>query len=286
MKALVCGGGGSKGAFSAGVLQHLLGDLQIQYQTLCGVSVGAITVAFLAQFPHGEEKESILQLTNFWENITNDKVYHKWKPFHKLQGLFKSSFLNSQPLINLINNNISLEKIRKSGKQVNVGAISLNTGKYKIFNQSDDDFIKAVIASASFPGMFKPIEIDNQLWSDGGFKEISPIKKAIDLGADHIDVILTSPQERVKKFIEKPNAIQIINRALDLSTDKIMANDLDKVLIYNKLANLEIEDYRLINLNIIRPQYNLIENLLDFSPQKIQEMMKKGYQDAISNYKI
>ena len=111
---------------------------------------------------------------------------------------------------NLIRNNIKLEKIRESNKIVTAGTVSLTSGKYTIFDQSSDYFIDAVIASASFPGMLAPVQFLDQLWTDGGVKELSPIKKAIELGADVIDIVVTSPETRVKKFISKPTKEEYI----------------------------------------------------------------------------
>jgi NTE family protein len=184
----------------------------------------------------------------------------------------------------VIRASVDLEKIRQSGKKVTAGTVSLSSGKYTTFDQDSDYFIDAVIASASFPGMLPPVKFLGQLWSDGGVKEISPIKKAIEMGADEIDIIITSPHTRIKHFFEKPTTVDILKRALDLSTDKIMANDIEKVEMYNKLAEAGLSDKKLVKLNILRPDYNLIEDLLDFRPHKIMEMMKKGYDDAKYKY--
>ena len=165
-----------------------------------------------------------------------------------------------------------------------MGTVSLSSGKYTIFDQTSDHFVDAVIASASFPGMLTPVEFLGQIWTDGGVKEISPIKKAVELGADIIDVIITNPIVRTKKFIESPTTVDILKRSIDLSTDKIMANDIEKVEMYNLLAENGLTHKKYVKLNIIRPENNLIEDLLDFTPSKIQEMMEKGYKDAVANY--
>jgi predicted patatin/cPLA2 family phospholipase len=124
-----------------------------------------------------------------------------------------------------------------------------------------------------------------QMWSDGGIKEYSPIVKAIECGADVIDVIITSPQTRINLFLPKPNIIDIVKRSFDLSTDKITANDIEKVQTHNMLAEINLAKGR-VNLNILRPDYNLIADLLDFSPEKIKEMMDRGYLDAKNKYII
>ena len=286
MRALVLSGGGSKASYQCGALQYLLRDLKIEYDIFCGVSAGAINCAFLSQFKTGQEVESVNQLTDLWLEINTSKIYQRWKPFGRLHALWQKSFYDSSPLHKLIKTHMSIEKIRESGKQISIGAISLSSGKYTIFDQNHDFFIDSVIASASFPGMMGPVKIAGHWWADGGVKEITPLKTAIDLGATHIDVIMTSPEKRVKFFMEEPSTGDIIQRVIDLSSDKIMSNDIEKAEMYNRLASRGDPDRREIKFHIIRPQHNLIEDLLDFDPVKIKEMMQKGYQDAVINYKI
>lgn len=284
MKALVLSGGGAKGAYQVGALRYLLSELQNTYDILCGVSVGAINCAFVAQFESGKEQEAGQNLSDLWSNLNTESIYTRWFPFGKFHSLWRSSFYDSSPLHRLIKSNISLEKVREVGKKVSVGAVSLNAGKYTIFNQDHDHFLEAVLASASFPGMLTPVEIDGQLWTDGGVKEISPIKTAIDLGATEIDIIVTSPEVRTRKFIEHPTTVDILKRTIDLSTDKIMSNDIEKLLMYNKLAMAGLLDRKFINMNIIRPDHNLTEDLLDFNPDKLKEMMICGYNDVKKKY--
>lgn len=284
MRALVLSGGGSKGAYQVGALKHILGERNITYDAFCGVSVGAINCAFLSMFKMGQEQESILNLTDMWSQLDNSKIYKRWFPFGRWHAIWKKSFFDSSPLYSLLKSGLDLAKIRDSGKQVNVGTVSLSSGKYTIFDQTSEFFIEAVIASASFPGMLTPVKFMGQLWTDGGVKEISPIKKAVELGADEIDVIITSPHTRVKHFIENPTTVDVLKRSLDLSTDKIMANDIEKVEMYNKLVEAGLTNKKYVKLNILRPEHNLIEDLLDFRPEKIREMMEKGYADAKSRY--
>jgi NTE family protein len=284
MKALVLSGGGAKGAFQNGAINHLFGDLRIQYDILCGISSGAVNSGFLAQFAHGQEQEAAHKMHQLWSSLNTNSIYKRWQPFGRWHALWKSSFFDSSPLLFLIKKEINLERIRAAGKNVSIGALSISSGKYAVFTQNDDDFVDAVAASASFPGMLCPVKIRDQLWCDGGIQEHTPIKMAIDLGATDVDVIMTSPETRNKHFIERPTALDIIKRSIDLSTDKIMSNDIDKAIMYNKLAECGLCDKKAIKINIIRPQFNLIDNLLDFNPAKIQKMIEIGYETAVNKY--
>jgi NTE family protein len=286
MKALVLSGGGCKNAYQAGALKYLLGELDIKYDILCGVSAGAINVGFLAQYKSGEEKQAAKDITTLWSNLNTKSIYKRWFPFGKFHALWRTSLCNSSPMHKLIKDHISLKKIRESGKKIAVGAVCLNSGKYTIFDQHDDFFIEAIMASASFPGIFCPVLIREHLFLDGGIKENISIKTGIELGATEIDLILTSPEIRNKNWLEYPNIGDIIQRSLELSTDKIMANDLEKAQLHNKLAEAKLNDKTIVKLNIIRPEYNLTDDILDFDPKKIKNMLEAGYLDAVKKYVI
>lgn len=280
MRALVHSGGAVKGAWACGVIQYLLGDLGLHYDILAGTSVGAINTAFLAMFKTGEEKEAATLMKNWWLKLDSSKIYKPWRFWGRTAVAWKKSFYDSSPLQELIRKNISLDKIRDSGKKISVGALNLHTGKYVVFDQDNDDFIEAVLASSAFPSALTPIKIGNDLYIDGGMKTISPIKLAIEMGADEIDVITTSPETRDKKFIADPNIVDIIMRAFDVATDKILSNDIELANMYNKLAESNASDKKVVKLRIIRPHYNLVSNVFDFDPSKIKTMIEDGYEDA------
>src|ERR1700722_16875954 len=126
MKALVHSSGGSKGSWGAGVIKHLLGDLQIHYSILAGTSVGAINASFISQFPIGEEKHASKALEELWLKLNNSKIFTRWSPFGRLHAAWKMSFYDSSPLHKIIRENIILNKVRSSGKLITVGAVSLS----------------------------------------------------------------------------------------------------------------------------------------------------------------
>jgi NTE family protein len=284
-KSLVLSGGGSKGAFQAGCLYHIIGRLGTKYYSYHGVSVGAINCAFLAQFYDDEAKEAAIKLRDLWLGLNNKDIYKRWSPFGRFHVLHKLGFYDSSPLRRLIENNISLERIRAVGKQVKIGLVSMTSGKYTTFDQTSDNFIDAVYASASFPVMFEPVKIGDEWWSDGGVKTINPTSVAIEMGATEIDAIVTSPAVRDKKFLSKLSILDIMNRSFDLYTEKIMSNDIERAIMYNKLADAGLVGVGKLKLNIIRPRFNLVEDIFDFSPAIIRDMFDIGYKDVKELYR-
>lgn len=281
MRALVLSGGGVKGAYQIGVLKHLIVDLDRQYDILCGVSVGALNTSFLSMFSKEEEKEGFQSLLDFWLTVDNDKIWKNWFPFGKLHALWLKSMYNSQPLIDTVHQYITLDAVRKSGRKVCVGAVSLTTGNYRSFTQDDDSFVDGILASSAFPSGLKPISIGNELYTDGGVKHITPLKEAIDLGADEIDVILCSPEKTTASYDNNSTTIKLALRTIDLMSDEIMNSDLKMANLYNKISQLDPNSgKKFINMNIIRPAVNLVEDSLEFDPNQIKIMIDKGYNDA------
>jgi NTE family protein len=290
MRALVLSGGAAKGAYQVGVLQHLLGDFEIKYDLICGISVGAINAAFLGMYPHGQERVCIDKLTDMWHDLKSSDIYVSWvnlpKPFYYLGyivSLFKSSLYNSDPLEELVRENYSSDRISSSGKKVRVGAVSINTGEYRIFTEDYPDMPAAILASSSFPMAFKPVKIDGEFWTDGGIREITPLRCAISEGATQIDVILTSPESSfVRQYQEAPKLLKLGPRILDIMSDEILDNDLNRAIEINNLvlSGADVPNKRYIEINIYRPEESLMKNSLLFEQEYIRPMIDIGYSQA------
>lgn len=282
MKALVLSGGGSKGAYQAGALCHLLGERQTSYDALCGVSVGSLNAAFLAQYQAGEEQVASIELSRLWESLDDSKVYKSWCFFGRLAALWKTSLYNSEPLQKLVRSSLDMKRVRASKKLLRVGAVGLSSGRFKLFDEQYVDVPSAVLASAAFPGMLCPIELEGELWTDGGVREITPLKAAIDLGATEIDVVVCSPENPPMRIPGSPSTLTVAERSIDLMGDEILSNDLKVALMYNKMVAAGYEaEKRHIDIRVIRPRSILIENSLDFTPRKLRDMYARGYLDAV-----
>jgi len=290
MRALVLSGGASKGAYQVGVLKHLMRDLETHYDLICGISVGGINGAWLSMFPKGEEKLCIEQLENLWRNLTTKDIYVSWvnlPGFLSYLGFlvapFKSSIYNSEPVENLLKEKFDICLINESGKQLKVGAVSLNSGEYRLFDQDHPEIIKAVMASAAFPTAFRPVEIDGEFWLDGGIKEVTPLKVAIQAGATEIDIIMTAASERKPKDYKKsPKLFTLAPRVLSLMSDEVLDNDVNRALELNNLIKngAVVPGKRYIPMRLFRPKQSLTSNSLEFEQKYIDPMIAKGYEIA------
>lgn len=282
MRALVLSGGAVRGAYQVGVLKRWMGEQGIDYDIMCGISVGALNIAGLAQFPMGEGKSSIEFVEKLWrEKINTEAIYTRWKPFGRLHALKKSSIYDSTPLANLVRDNLRQEAVANSGRRIAVGAVCLETGEFKYGRQNDPEFSRWVLASSSFPIFLRPIEIDGKLWCDGGLRHIAPLREAIRMGADEIDVIMCSNPSLVSEWKAAGRAAvpDVLIRTMELITDQILRADIQLAGIMNDTA-VRRENHRHIKIRVIQPKIRLVTNAMNFDPVEIAKMIDLGYNDA------
>jgi len=281
MNALVLSGGGAKGAYQVGVLKRWMGEQGRDYDAICGISVGAINGAYLAQFSKGNPKAAADALEKLWNRVDNSNVKRSWFPFGVLGSILKPSVYDSRPLQDWIKRELRTDQVARSGRQLRVVAVSWNSGEAKVADQSTSDLASWVIASSAFPVMLTPINIGGQLWTDGGLRSVTPLGEAIRLGATEIDVIMCSNPFAADPFdaLGKAAIPALALRAVDILTDQIMRADLEICGLKNDLARAG-GPHRHVKLRLLQPSRPLTSDSLDFDPSNLREMMRIGYADA------
>lgn len=272
MKALVLSGGGSKGAWQVGAMEALYRD----YDIICGVSVGALNGSLLATFE--DSRFGIQSLTQIWKTLETKQVHKKWFmwPF---SVPWKPSVYNSAPLEKWVRGVLGG---RDFHKRLCVGAVSYNTGEYLTFDEHSSQIIEAVIASASFPGFLKPVQIGSDWWVDGGVREVTPLGAAITRGATEIDVVTLTPEAPDLRWKE-PKTFGVLTRTLELMGNEIVENDLKVCKAYNKAlrAGADLPGKKEVQLRIFRPQNTLGVNPLEFNPEQNKRLMEQGFRECM-----
>lgn len=285
MRALILSGGGAKGAYQVGVLRKWLGEDQVSYDILCGVSVGALNASFLAMFGEGQEGVSYKELRSLWGGIDTSKIYRKWPVFGELAALWKPSVYDSAPLQSLVRTRLDTVRVLAAGKKLRVGAVDLASGEYRVFGEDYRHLKEAVLASSAFPAMFLPVWLEGSRWTDGGVRTVTPIQAAVDLGATEIDVVLCSAAEQKVSMPPTANALWVAERSIDIMGDQIIEDDFHAASRVNQIVDAKMtlpwwtEPRRKIPMRLVRPEKTLGASL-DFSPEKLRVMMEKGYEDA------
>jgi predicted acylesterase/phospholipase RssA len=286
-RAFVASGGGSRGNYHVGVLDYLLGVRETHYDIFAGVSVGALVCAFLAQYREGDERRAATELQELFLPITTSDIYKAYSPFGKLHALWEPSLFDSSPLEELVCRALDVDRVLASGKELRVGAFNLDTGNYELFDQHTSPLFEAVLASASYPVAFRPITRGSHRYSDGGIRTVTPIKAAIDAGADVIDVsICHSLKPDKPAFAKSPNALDVGLAALDGMGEEILLKDVRVAQLYTQLcAARSVPGKRPVEINLIAPSEALRVDSLTFDPQEAQRLSERGFQDALEVFR-
>jgi len=281
--ALVQSGGGAKGAYQVGVMHKWLYEEERHYDINAGTSIGAINSLKLAQHPKGEEKKAWNELHDIWTGVSTPDVYKRWFPLGVLHGLWQPALHNSTPLRKLIEANFDQDRVLQSGKALRMGAVSLDSGSYTIFDETTEDLVSAVLASASYPVFLLPVRIGGELYSDGGIRTVTPLKAAIDAGATEVDVIMTQTYPATWSPLDDPNALDVARRMISIMMNEIVENDLKLALMHNDLISKGHgqDGKRHVQIRVVRPKTGLGCSSLDFDPKKIQNMIARGKADAM-----
>lgn len=279
MRGLVLSGGGSKGAYQVGALRRLLVDQNRDYDIVCGVSVGALNGAMMCQAPLGSPAQAYGKLTEIWDNVTPNKVWN-YRFLWYIAALWSSSVYDSSPLEAWVRRMLDVDAVRASKRKLRVGAVNWRTAEYRAADETSKDLAEWVLASASFPVFFKPVEIEGDEWTDGGVRNVTPLGEAIRAGATEIDVIMTSNPEDRKMW--KPKGISALWRALraiEIALDEVTRGDLKEAGLKNDLARLG-GPYKDVKIRLLQPSRSLGVDSLDFDPKGIARMREFGYEDA------
>jgi predicted patatin/cPLA2 family phospholipase len=302
---LALSGGGSYGAFTAGVLNGWTATGERpQFHIVSGVSTGALiaTYAFL-----GPQYDPALR--QFYNSTTTDDVYHKrFKP----AVLWSDSFVSSEPLARTIEASVTPQILcevaaaHAAGRRLFIGTTNVDTGRLVIWNmgaiaasgkpESLALYRQIVLASASPPGFFPPVPIDvtvndrgyTELHVDGGttaqvFFRSSMIEINPDefregrqpLRGSRVHIIVAGKAFPDPKCVEN-RALKIASSSLGALTYAQTRNDLIRIYTLTLLTGM---DFR---VSAIPQDWPINEDSMVFDPASMRSLYDRGYQLTVA----
>jgi NTE family protein len=183
--AFVLSGGGSLGAVQVGMLQALAAR-GFQPDMLVGASAGALNATYLGA--HGFTTETVDDLAQVWRRLRRNDVY-PFTPHRHLLALtgISSSLCVPDALRRLISSHVRCARLDDTVIPVHVVATDVLSGQEVLLSHAET--VPAVLASASIPAVFPPVQIDGRVLFDGGVANNTPISQAVALGASRVVVL-------------------------------------------------------------------------------------------------
>ncbi len=284
---VVLAGGGAMGAFQIGVFQAIK-ELQIadSVKIVSGTSIGALNGAlFLMEDPKvwlstwgnasfqsflsKEEKSSDKTSRRSFADIpklfstTLKKLETDWKASEGIEEFILKqniNFFSQDGLENVLDENVNFKKISKSSVDLYACAYNVDLYQPEYFHVNDlsrDDAIKALLASACIPFVYRPVKIGNYHYMDGG---------------------VTNPLYKKKNTDNMP-----IKPLLKSKCDLIIAIFLDQDEQFEESEIPGSIRHKLIELYPEEPLENVKgTGTFDFNQKNIQDSIKQGYRDGLA----
>ncbi len=177
---LVLSGGGSLGAAQVGVLRAIY-RAGFRPAAIVGTSIGAINGAFLAH--HADPQFEVLQ--EAWRSLGAREIFTR-NPFRIVRNVLTlhSCLFDSRRLRALLQTYLPVDDFAALGVPFYATATNLTRGEKAVFHEGP--LHRAVLASAAIPGLFCPVEVDGQLYVDGGVVAGLDLETAVELGAKNV----------------------------------------------------------------------------------------------------
>jgi NTE family protein len=198
---LVLSGGGAKGFAHIGVLK-VIEEAGLKIDYIGGTSMGAIIGGLYASGLNAHQIDSIFKATNFNEIVydfmprssknfydkRNDDLYALVLPFDNFRiGIPEaiSKGIDTYNLVSRITRNVwHIKDFNKLPTPFLCIGTNIETGEEVLLNKGN--LAQSMMASAAFPSLYPPVEIDGKLLIDGGVVNNYPIAEVRKLGADII----------------------------------------------------------------------------------------------------
>jgi hypothetical protein len=307
-RALTISGGGSRGAYGAGVLSGwtVRGD-RPQFDVVTGISTGALMATHVFLGP--EFDDDLLM----YKKISNDDVFRKRSILETLRG---TSALDTTPLRETLLSIITDEILdlvaaeHRKGRRLFIGTTNLDANVFVIWDMGEiaeserpdrmKRYIDVVLASASFPIAFPPVylDVDNgaftEMHADGGVREtvfffdfdlIKEVRSAMEAAGfsesefkQELYLLTNGPLASIGTKTYKP-----VEGTLGAVADASITSLLTKVTqgsIYRLwvLAMVHGADF---HLSFVPPDFELTSGSLTFDPVEQTALFERGYQQAL-----
>ena len=332
-EVLVLQGGGALGAYQAGAYAALC-EAGMEPDWVAGVSIGAINAALIAGNP---AKLRVQRLGEFWQRVSRFSPPALPAGFESLRPIMNSfsaasafvfgvpgffnprpvppffaadgtvgalSFYDTAPLKATLEELVDFDLINRAEIRLSLGAVNLRNGNSVYFDNSKMRIgPEHVLASGALPPGFPPVEIEGELYWDGGIVSNSPLTYVVDesprmsalifqvdvfSGMGQLPENLAQVAERAKDIqyasktrfnTDRIKQFEVIRDTLDRILDKLppkMQNDPDVKALRGVSTRGKVSLVHVINRHALRTsQYKDAE----FSRTTVTELWNAGSSD-------
>lgn len=284
---LVLAGAAALGAYQVGVLEHVIGCVTpevdgLALDVLCGTSAGAIHVAALASA--ADRRAAVMRLHTAWTSLVLDEMLRpsgvevlamladltggadRFRRVLRALGA-RGGLVDPSPVTRLSEAAVDASGIADNVRRGHLRAVAVTatrvaTGTATVFHQGGAASAALgsamtavelaphhVLASAAMPLLFPAIRIGDELYCDGGLRQMVPLSPALHLGARRVLMVsaigrpegTTAAVEARRAAVTSP--LYLGGRALDAIFSEGVEHDVDRLLQINRLLDAGARRY-------------------------------------------
>jgi len=228
--SLALQGGGSFSAFTWGVLDRLLDEDHLDFDTISGASAGAVNAVLLAcGLVQGGREGARALLMQFWTRMMNDGSFRApmliggFSPAGSSVA-FSPALRSGQldpfdldPLRQLLATDLDFAALRATAcPKLLIGATRVRDGRQQIFRNRDIT-ADVVLASTCPPLVHCAVEIDGESYWDGGYSTNPPMLSLVQ-DSETADLLVVQVTPSHDPYVP------ITMAAIDRRLDQIVAN--------------------------------------------------------------
>ena len=339
--ALLLQGGGALGAFQAGVYQALA-ESNLHPDWVAGISIGAINAALIAG---NAPKDRLEKLHAFWNEITTQRIFdplglaHYWlrgdmghvflnrlragatllegapgfftprlpPPYLAPPGTVEAtSWYDTSPLRSTLERLIDFDRINFGEMRFSVGTVNIRSGNFVYFDTTTHKIRpEHVMASGALPPGCPAVEVDGELYWDGGLVSNTPLQWVVqgdtrqdtlvfqvdlwsargELPSDLNDVMARQKEiqysSRTRANTDQFKQIQCVRVALANVLDQIPPEILETEdgKLLRSVADRKV--YQIVHLIYRSKNYEAQSKDYEFSRVSMTDHWNAGYNDAI-----
>lgn len=185
--ALVLEGGAMRCIFTSGFLDSIYENCVEKFDYVVGVSAGAACGASFAAGQRGRMQNIFLNYLTDSRFLDYSRMFNSSKSILDLGYAIRDISVKHVPL--------DVEALDRSRMKVYAGLTDVEKGEAEYALLDKDNAIDAIIASCNIPFLSRTsITYRGRKYLDGGLTDPIPVRKAIELGANKIIVVLTQPE--------------------------------------------------------------------------------------------
>ena len=267
-KGLILEGGAMRGMFTAGVMDVMM-ENGVDFDGVIGVSAGA---AFGCNY----KSRQVGRVIRYNMKYCADRRYSGIESLIKTGNIFNTDFAYGE--VPLKYDVFDFETYQSNPMEFYVVCTDIETGEavYHSYGGKDDHCFDWIRASASMPIVSQIVDIDGRKLLDGGIADSIPVKYFEGLGYHKNVVVLTQPENYLKKKNKLMPFIQLKYRRYP----KLVETMANRHLVYNATLNYIKEQERRGALYVIRPKEKLKIGKVEKNPDKLKEIYDIGRETA------